>query len=645
MSLEVGRETCRGYWRAYDPAHIFLTARGIILRLNGFGAGWVFGSGELGSWFCLGLTLNSSKNGEGVMNRLYMRPVEFCALVMAIGCAVSVEASDLIGYGANWSYLHTLDGLDGDPAGTDDDFIDTWFQPDYDTTSPIAWSGPSPEPFAYGNADGDHIEAFKPTSPFFQREVGTLLTQPPGERYTSYFRHEFTTTQDSTDVAIEILVDDGTKVYLDGQEILSFNCCEFAEAGQPAEYAERSRGEGNEFGYAFGRLPDLDTVPSGDHVLAVEVHQWDPASSDMGFSMRLYDGFVREDYIDSGSSWKYFEGTAEPSGGTLDWAKSSFDDSEWASGPEGFGYERDPERPTDSVVPLLGTPLQEMEGNYSTVYLRKNFSVADASLINSMILEVDYDDAFFAYVNGSLVASSVPDPDDDPLTGVPHDTTGQDLQADHESTNGSGDPGESFFVDLREFPGLLQTGDDNVVAIQGVNLDPSSDFVLAQMVLTGFGERGARVGLPGDFDNDGVLDTGDIDALSVEVRGGRNNQRFDLNSDNLVNDVDRAIWVENLKRTYFGDANLDGEFNTRDFVFVFTAGEYEDGVAGNSSWQDGDWNGDGEFTSRDFVTAFIGGGFEAGPRGAAAVPEPSSGCLLLAGLAVVACRIQRRTPF
>jgi hypothetical protein len=53
-----------------------------------------------------------------------------------------------------------------------------------------------------------------------------------------------------------------------------------------------------------------------------------------------------------------------------------------------------------------------------------------------------------------------------------------------------------------------------------------------------------------------------------------------------------------------GDANLDGVFDSSDFILVLQAGEYEDSIPGNSVWADGDWNRDGEFTSRDLVVAF-----------------------------------------
>jgi hypothetical protein len=85
-----------------------------------------------------------------------------------------------------------------------------------------------------------------------------------------------------------------------------------------------------------------------------------------------------------------------------------------------------------------------------------------------------------------------------------------------------------------------------------------------------------------------------------------------------------------------GDSNLDGEFSSTDFVVVFTAGQYEDTVAGNSTWGTGDWNGDGEFNSGDFVEAFTEGGYEKGPRPSlSAVPEPGAALMLFLGVALL----------
>ena len=131
--------------------------------------------------------------------------------------------------------------------------------------------------------------------------------------------------------------------------------------------------------------------------------------------------------------------------------------------------------------------------------------------------------------------------------------------------------------------------------------------------------------LLGDLDGNGVLDAVDMHLLSVAVRNGDASSVFDLNADGGVNQGDRTFWVHELKNTYFGDANLDGEFNTDDFTSIFQFAQYEDAIEGNSTWERGDWDGNGDFETGDLVRAFQDGGFELGPRldpRTAMVPEP-----------------------
>lgn len=148
----------------------------------------------------------------------------------------------------------------------------------------------------------------------------------------------------------------------------------------------------------------------------------------------------------------------------------------------------------------------------------------------------------------------------------------------------------------------------------------------------------------GDFNMDGTLDIADLDGITEAVKSGSQDAVYDVDLNGTVDATDRTLWIERVRGTYIGDANLDGEFNTSDFVSVFQAGEYEDDVAGNSTWTTGDWNGDGEFDTTDFVAAFQAGGYELGPRAAvAAVPEPSSLFGLLMGVAaLVGCRVRRK---
>ena len=60
-----------------------------------------------------------------------------------------------------------------------------------------------------------------------------------------------------------------------------------------------------------------------------------------------------------------------------------------------------------------------------------------------------------------------------------------------------------------------------------------------------------------------------------------------------------------------GDSNGDGRFDSDDLLFVLAAGEFEDGIAGNSTFLEGDWNGDGDFDSADLVYVFKLGSYDA----------------------------------
>ncbi|MCP4191272.1 MAG: hypothetical protein P8N76_05530 [Pirellulaceae bacterium] len=136
-------------------------------------------------------------------------------------------------------------------------------------------------------------------------------------------------------------------------------------------------------------------------------------------------------------------------------------------------------------------------------------------------------------------------------------------------------------------------------------------------------------GLLGDYDSSGVIDAPDLDVHAQYVADG--NLLGDLNEDGTTDINDRLLWISDIQKSWLGDSNFDGEFNSSDFVVVFGAAKYEKEVT--ATYAEGDWNGDTSFNSSDFVAAFSNGGYEQGPRQAAnAVPEPSSLCLVLLGI-------------
>lgn len=153
-------------------------------------------------------------------------------------------------------------------------------------------------------------------------------------------------------------------------------------------------------------------------------------------------------------------------------------------------------------------------------------------------------------------------------------------------------------------------------------------------------KEGTVVNVPGDVNRDGTFNTVDFDEMGRALRENLTGAQYDVNGDGSVSPIDREMLINVIGKTYVGDSNFDKQFDSGDFVFVFQAGQYEDGVAGNSNWSTGDWNADTEFDSGDFIAAFQAGGFEAGPRPAvSAVPEPSS----LSLLALTALGLLRRS--
>ncbi|MCA9216955.1 MAG: choice-of-anchor B family protein [Planctomycetales bacterium] len=145
-----------------------------------------------------------------------------------------------------------------------------------------------------------------------------------------------------------------------------------------------------------------------------------------------------------------------------------------------------------------------------------------------------------------------------------------------------------------------------------------------------------KIELVGDFNRDGQLSAEDLQFAIVAAVGSSADLRYDLDANGQVDLRDASSWARHIAEATPGDANLDGVFNSGDFVQVFHAGEYEDDVPANSTWFDGDWTGDLEFTSADLVVAFQVQRYESASK---LVPEPS--CFLLIAM-VSGCVISRR---
>ena len=160
----------------------------------------------------------------------------------------------------------------------------------------------------------------------------------------------------------------------------------------------------------------------------------------------------------------------------------------------------------------------------------------------------------------------------------------------------------------------------------------------------------------GDFNENGILDTGDVDLLSQRLgtagSGFRGlDGRFDIASPSeSIDEKDLEHWIFDIKETFLGDVNLDGIFGTTDLVMVAQEGKYDtnpsDNVAMFATYTQGDWTGDNKFDSSDFTHILSHPRVPTtySPLPAIKAPEPDSRIILIGALLVLSTRGLGRPP-
>jgi len=147
--------------------------------------------------------------------------------------------------------------------------------------------------------------------------------------------------------------------------------------------------------------------------------------------------------IPRSTSWRYHAGTEEASDPRSAWRLEDFDDSGWSSGNLPIGY----------GVSGLGTTLSDMQGNYSTVFLRRTFTMSSVPADLRLRALVDRDDGYIMWINGERVL------DKDEPDGTPLHTS---LASDYHSY------GEFQTEALSDVSEYLEVG-QNVIAVQLFN--------------------------------------------------------------------------------------------------------------------------------------------------------------------------------
>jgi hypothetical protein len=165
-----------------------------------------------------------------------------------------------------------------------------------------------------------------------------------------------------------------------------------------------------------------------------------------------------------------------PSGTISGWTSPSYNASAWTTGASSVGYDYDTTT-TTTVNPLIGyndgTAMYNIE---STVDERITFNVASVSSIQSLILNMKYDDGFVAYLNGVQVATG--------NANLSNDLASTAYNATANTSVGAIAAAASFTsFDISVYKTYLVNG-TNVLAIQGLNSSKTNKdfFIIPQLV-------------------------------------------------------------------------------------------------------------------------------------------------------------------
>lgn len=256
--------------------------------------------------------------------------VAMLAVLGAVHC-VDAQLIDLFGgqqgdYTTN--YLFTISNVGGDflavDPTTDARFgLTGWTERDYITALPVSgatvvdtgathslsWqSNTGSGAFGYGGSSWPAgINGFVTNN--IQNPVDLLAplgiseSDVDGQKYTQYFRINFSNTTPITTMGFDALADDGAVFYVDGVEIARLNCCNSgllrntpdAPIGVPPEFisATSHNNPGDESNYRriFADLSGLGgSIANGSHVFSMSVHAYPIGvgwtSNDMGIHVR-----------------------------------------------------------------------------------------------------------------------------------------------------------------------------------------------------------------------------------------------------------------------------------------------------------------------------------------------------------------------
>ncbi|MDQ3073779.1 MAG: hypothetical protein M3Q97_11010, partial [Bacteroidota bacterium] len=212
---------------------------------------------------------------------------------------------------------------------------------------------------------------------------------------TTYFRHVFNMEKEDIDKIDSLMVglvrDDGAIVYLNGTEIFRSNM----PTGTVDFKTLAANSTGSETVFNTTRI-SKSLLVEGENVIAVEIHQDAPTSSDISFKL-IMSGFKSDlKVITAGTDWKFNDKGSNL--GTT-WKNASYNDASWKSGNTVLGFGNG-----DEATKLDGG--NDASRRTITYYFRKTFTISDTTGYGTLKLNLKRDDGAIVYINDEEVFRS-----------------------------------------------------------------------------------------------------------------------------------------------------------------------------------------------------------------------------------------------
>ena len=218
------------------------------------------------------------------------------------------------------------------------------------------------------------------------------------------------------------------------------------------------------------------------------------------------------------------------------WTGINYNDNSWLEGSSGFGYSD-------------GDDATTLGNGTISVFIRKDFTISNIDEIIGLVLDIDYDDGFVAYVNGFEVARAN-------INGSPpaYNAT---ANTDHEAQIYSGGLPDRFVID--NFQDILVQG-NNTLSIQAHNnSNESSDLSIIPFLTALFSSESSEGVTPPD-----ILQFSSTNSLHTDFKISSSGESIYLKNDN--GDLVDSISFENLQ----SDVSIGISANSSELVYFQT---------------------------------------------------------------------------